>query len=84
MDDLDFDEVGFLVGWCAACGREVLTHGEQGVNGAELRFCVGCDELVSGELRIAKGRDLADLGYAEIPASGCGSGGCGSGACGRR
>jgi hypothetical protein len=89
MAEPDFAEVDVALGWCGGCGREVLTwldyssaHTPTAAE-LELHRCLHCEQVVTSQLRRAKGADLAQHGYRLVEASGCGSGGCGSGKCGR-
>jgi hypothetical protein len=72
----------FPVGWCAGCGRHVLTHA--GLDGEAVdRLCVHCDGRVDAELRAVKEGELDSHGYALIENFDCGSPNCGGGRCGR-
>ena len=83
MAESRFAELDFTVGWCANCGREVLVWSDYGaVDPARCR-CLHCDDVVTSQIRRAKGDELAERGYSLVEAGGCGSGGCGSGQCGR-
>jgi hypothetical protein len=73
----------FPVGWCAACGRHVLTHLDPGTDDSENRLCVHCDAQVDAELRAVEQGDLDSHGYALIENFDCGSPNCGGGRCGR-
>jgi len=79
------DEATLPAGYCAPCGREVLTHVDFARDGTTLRRCVHCDQPVPATQAIATA-DLDALGYAIVePRGGCGSGGaCGSGGCAPR
>ncbi len=89
MAEADFAEVDFALGWCDGCAREVLTWLDydsvdtSAAPARELQRCLHCEQVVTSQLRKAKGSDLARRGYSLVEASGCGSGGCGSGKCGR-
>lgn len=48
MDDLQFEDLDFPLGWCAQCGREVLMALRPGDEGRE---CVHCGEPISGRIR---------------------------------
>ena len=78
MDDLEFDDLEFPLGWCKLCEREVLTA----AGNDEARQCVHCDEPVT-KVRHARGLDLAGSGYALHEEQGCGRPDCGGGRCGR-
>ncbi len=80
MDDLQFDDLEFPLGWCTPCGREVLTAVAEDGDG---RLCVHCDLPVDGALRQARGVDLAGSGYALHEEQGCGRPDCGGGRCGK-
>lgn len=81
MDDLQFEDLDFPLGWCAQCGREVLMALRPGDEGRE---CVHCGEPISGRIRQARGMDLGDNGYALQEEQGCGRADCGGGRCGSR
>ena len=84
MDEARFDELEFVLGWCAICDREVLTYPDP--DGAELdrRCCVHCDQGVQRKLRPAKGEDLPSNGYGLLETQGCGNPNCGGGQCSRK
>lgn len=84
MEDLKFEELDFTLGWCAICGRDVLTSADYDEDGQERRRCVHCDELVQNRLRGTKGELLPTHGYGLLETQGCGSPSCGGGQCGRR
>jgi hypothetical protein len=72
------------LGYCQACGREVLCYLAFGEDAAE-RLCVHCDARVQVDAAAAGEDSLAERGYAFVEErGGCGSGGCGSGGCSRR
>ena len=80
-----FDATDFLVGYCAACEKDVLTHVDLGSDGEDVRRCLHCDELVATSLRSVSSEQLTENGYAVIEARTCGNGGgCGAGGCGMR
>lgn len=73
----------FVLGWCAACAREVLTHADVDADGTARRLCLICDGPVDEGLRQGQEADLAGMGYVLIdPSHTCGTSGCGSGNCG--
>jgi hypothetical protein len=81
MDELQFDDLEFPLGWCGHCQREVLTAvGDE----SDARHCVHCGEPIGGPIRHARGMDLADSGYALHEEQGCGRPDCGGGRCGSR
>ena len=80
MDDLQFDDLDFPLGWCEPCQREVLTAANGDDDG---RHCVHCGGTVSGRIRHVRGMDLAESGYALHEEQGCGRADCGGGRCGR-
>lgn len=73
-------EAEFLVGHCATCGRDVLTHADFDADDVERRLCLACDAVVERDLRGATREELAALGYTEIPpptsCSPCGARSC--------
>lgn len=84
MDDVQFDELEFMLGWCAICDRDVLTYPDPDSAQLDRRCCVHCDQLVQRKLRPAKGDELPSSGYGLLETQGCGNPGCGGGQCSRR
>jgi hypothetical protein len=76
-------EVEIAFAWCAACAREVLTHGDYDAEGRERRLCVHCDGPAAVEQRAVRLGDLDAEGYALVEEQGCGRPDCGGGRCGR-
>lgn len=82
MESSEAREDEFIVGHCARCGRDVLTHaGYDEEKGRELRLCVHCDRGVDRELRAVVQAELDSYGYAVIEDLGCGNPDCGGGRC---
>lgn len=80
-----FDATDFLVGHCAGCEKDVLTHVDLSTDGDEVRRCLHCDDMISAPLRSVGSDQLEANGYAVIEAKTCGNGGgCGAGGCGMR
>jgi hypothetical protein len=73
----------FPIGWCAACGRHVLTHTEYPVEGGERYLCVHCDRRLDGVSEHAREGELSGHGYALVEDYNCGNPNCGGGRCGR-
>lgn len=84
MDDVRFDELDFMLGWCAICDRDVLTYPDPESAELDRRCCVHCDQLVERQLRRATGDELPSNGYGLLETQGCGNPGCGGGQCSRR
>ena len=84
MDETRFEDLEFIVGQCASCGREVLTYTDYDAAGHEERHCVHCDQVVQWQLRSTKGETLSGSGYGVFEDAGCGRPGCGGGQCSRR
>lgn len=81
MDELQFDDLDFPLGWCEPCQREVLTAVQAE---SDARQCVHCGGAIGDRLRQARGLDLASSGYALYEEQGCGRPDCGGGRCGSR
>ncbi len=77
-----FTEIGFTVGRCASCDREVLTYPAIEPDDDDVH-CVHCDATVTDDVRTTAGANLPDHGYGLLELQGCGSPDCGGGACGR-
>lgn len=71
----------FVVGWCAACRRDTITHVAEADAAEERRLCVYCDGRVSEDLRRLTLAELRVLGFGEVPPDGERGGGCGSCGC---
>jgi hypothetical protein len=82
VDDLQFDDLEFLLAWCPPCGREVLLAVAS--DDGPRRCCVHCGADIVTPVRPARGADLADSGYALYEEQGCGRPDCGRGRCGGR
>jgi hypothetical protein len=80
--DLEFGEIGFTVGHCSVCARQVLTYPALDP-GSDQLHCVHCDAAVSDGIRPANGSELPDHGYGLLELQGCGNPDCGGGACSR-
>lgn len=83
MPDLTSPALEFPIGWCAVCGRHVLTHAAPTGGDEDGRLCVHCDNRVDAELRAVGQGDLDSHGYALVENFDCGSPNCGGGRCGR-
>jgi hypothetical protein len=81
MDDLQFEDLDFPLGWCSQCAREVLMALR---HEGDARECVHCGAPISGRVRDARGMDLGEAGYALHEEQGCGRPDCGGGRCGSR
>jgi hypothetical protein len=81
MDELQFEELDFPLGWCEHCQREVLTGASAD---SDARYCVHCGDPIAGRIRQIRGMDLGDSGYALHEEQGCGRPDCGGGRCGSR
>ena len=74
----------FLLGWCSACGKEVLPYVDIDDGHRETRRCLHCDTVLDRTLRAATAADVEDAGYAIVNARTCGNGGGCSSGCGTR
>jgi len=84
MEDARFEELGFIIGWCAICERDVLTYDDPEAAEHLRRCCVHCDQAVQRSLRAATGDELPQHGYGLLETQGCGNPACGGGQCSRR
>jgi len=84
VEDVRFEELEFVIGWCAICDREVLTYADFDADATARRNCVHCDQWVQRGLRAAPGEELPDHGYGLLETQGCGNPACGGGQCSRR
>jgi hypothetical protein len=84
VDDVRFDEIEFMVAWCAICDRDVLTYLDSDASEPAHRRCVHCDQLVQRRIRAARGDELSGYGYGLLEDEGCGNPNCGGGQCSRR
>jgi len=75
----------FVLGYCEACNKDVLTHIDVDACGDETRRCLHCDAQIIAGLRTVDADELEATGYALVEARGCGGGGgCAVGGCGMR
>jgi len=80
-----FGNSDFLVGYCLACDKNVLTHLDLTPDDGEIRRCLHCDEIIPGPFKSVSSDQLEANGYAIVEARTCGNGGgCGVGGCGMR
>jgi hypothetical protein len=71
----------FLLGYCPACQKDVLTYFDLELHDHEIRRCLHCDRVITDEIRPMSGADLEASGYTVLGARSCGNGGaCGMGA----
>jgi hypothetical protein len=85
MEELGFDELEFVIGWCAICDRDVLTYPDPDAPEEDpRRCCVHCEQAVQRQLRPATGEALPSNGYGLLETQGCGNPSCGGGQCSRR
>ena len=59
-----FGDAEFLFGACPVCAKQVLTYVDFAPDDGELRRCLHCETIITGDLQAATSAELEANGYA--------------------
>ena len=78
------DDTEFVLGYCPACAKSVLTYFDLGPGDEEVRRCLLCDASIIADFKWVTSAELEARGYTIVEARTCGNGGGCSTSCGVR